>query len=81
MTTDWDFHFEQLVEYKKANGDWNVKKNDSQHFELGRWIAKQRFTRTYKVNRIGSILRSPTESRVPCVTSRNFLSALNLRRR
>jgi endogenous inhibitor of DNA gyrase (YacG/DUF329 family) len=40
--TDWDTRFEQLVGYKKANGDCNVSTKDSQHIELGRWVAKQR---------------------------------------
>jgi hypothetical protein len=40
--TDWDIRLEQLVEYKKANGDFNVPTNDSQHIELWRWVSKQR---------------------------------------
>jgi hypothetical protein len=40
--TDWDTRFEQVVKYKKANGDCNVSTKDSQNIELGRWVAAQR---------------------------------------
>jgi hypothetical protein len=43
-TTDWDTRFEQLVEYKKANGNCDVRRqNHSQNIQLGRWVAKQRY--------------------------------------
>jgi hypothetical protein len=41
--TDWNTRFQQLEEYKKANGDCNVStSNSSQHIDLGRWVFFQR---------------------------------------
>ncbi len=41
--TDWNTRFQQLEEYKNANGDCNVsRKNSSEHIDLGRWVAAQR---------------------------------------
>jgi hypothetical protein len=40
--TDWDTRFEQLEEYKKANGDCNVSGYDNQNTKLGRWVTIQR---------------------------------------
>jgi hypothetical protein len=39
---DWDTRLEQLVDYKKANGNCNVSKKESQNVELGNWVANQR---------------------------------------
>jgi hypothetical protein len=41
--TSWVTRFEQLEEYKKANGDCNVSSKDSQNIELGRWVSAQRY--------------------------------------
>jgi hypothetical protein len=38
----WNTRFQQLLEYKKANGDCNVPKEYSQNFKLGRWVGRQR---------------------------------------
>jgi hypothetical protein len=44
VSTDWDTRWEQLVEYKQANGDCNVSlKQSGQHIKLGTWVAKQRY--------------------------------------
>jgi hypothetical protein len=42
MLPDWDVRSNQLVEYKMANGDFNVGTNPVPNVELGRWIAKLR---------------------------------------
>jgi hypothetical protein len=38
----WDTRFEQLEEYKEANGDCKVPQRYSKNMELGRWVAIQR---------------------------------------
>jgi glycerol-3-phosphate cytidylyltransferase-like family protein len=65
--TDWDTRFEQLVDYKKANGDCIVRlQHHSQNIELGHWVAKQRQSknkfllteeRLQKLNSIGFVWR------------------------
>jgi hypothetical protein len=40
--SDWNLRFQQLVEYKKANGECNVSTKDIQNIELARWVGKQR---------------------------------------
>jgi hypothetical protein len=39
---DWETRFEQLKEYKKANGECDVSRSDSQTIQLGRWVSQQR---------------------------------------
>jgi hypothetical protein len=63
--TDWDIRFQQLKEYKKANGDLNVSRSkNSQYKDLGRWNAAQRCSqrkcrlrieREAKLNSIGFV--------------------------
>jgi hypothetical protein len=33
------------VDYKKANGECNVSKKESQNIELGHWVGKQRLAK------------------------------------
>jgi hypothetical protein len=40
---DWDFHFEQLVEYKRTHGTCDVPFHYKVNQELGRWVSNQRF--------------------------------------
>jgi hypothetical protein len=40
--TNWETRFQQLVEYKKANGNCNVSGTDDQTMKLWRWASKQR---------------------------------------
>jgi hypothetical protein len=42
----WNTRFQQLLEYKKENGDCNVSKsNSSQHIDLRRWVVVQRHSK------------------------------------
>jgi hypothetical protein len=67
MLPDWDVRSNQLVEYKMANGDFNVGTNPVPNVELGRWIAKLRHLwkkkqmseeREAKLNAIGFVWNS-----------------------
>jgi hypothetical protein len=42
----WNLRFQQLVEYKRAHGDCKVPKRYGPSLELGRWVGKQRATKT-----------------------------------
>jgi hypothetical protein len=39
--TKWDWRFQQLVEYKQANGDCNVPHRYSDNPQLGMWVYNQ----------------------------------------
>jgi hypothetical protein len=40
---DWDFRFEQLVQYKRTHGNCDVRGNYELNQELGRWVVHQRY--------------------------------------
>jgi hypothetical protein len=40
---DWDFRFEQLVEYKRTHGNSDVPFHYELNQELGRWVVNQRY--------------------------------------
>ncbi len=43
---DWEICFEQLLEYKKANGNCNASQHHhSKNAKLGRWVRTQRRTK------------------------------------
>ena len=45
LKVDWNTRFEQLVEYKKSNGDCYVRQHRRQHVSLSRWVVNQRKTK------------------------------------
>jgi hypothetical protein len=43
INTGWNARFQQLEEYKNANGDCKVPISYSENIELGRWVNMQRY--------------------------------------
>jgi len=39
---DWEMSYNQLVEYKEANGNCKVSRSDAANKELGTWVNTQR---------------------------------------
>jgi hypothetical protein len=64
----WDNRWEQLVEYKQANGDCNVSRSD-QNMELVRWVARQRY---YKKNSQLSVEREAKLNSIGFVWSTKY---------
>lgn len=60
----WDNRFQQLVEYKAANGDCNVPQSYPHDKPFGRWVMKQRCQQSLKLRGEKSQLTDEREAKL-----------------